>query len=126
MTPQRLPGRWWGLAALSVSGLVLGLDMTILVTALPTLSAKLGATTDPLQWMSAAYTLSLAGFMLPAGVLGDRFGRRRLLLIALALFGISSVVASQMTTANGLIIMRAVMGVSGAVILPLMQAMLPV
>jgi MFS transporter, DHA2 family, multidrug resistance protein len=125
LRPERFPGRWWGLAALSMSGLVLGLDMTILVTALPTLSVKLGATTDQLQWMSAAYTLSLAGFMLPAGVLGDRFGRRRLLLIALILFGISSVVASQMTTANGLIIMRAVMGVSGAVILPLMQATLP-
>jgi DHA2 family multidrug resistance protein-like MFS transporter len=123
--PERVQGRWWGLAALSVSGLVLGLDMTILVTALPTLSVKLGATTDQLQWMSAAYTLSLAGFMLPAGVLGDRFGRRKLLLIALVLFGISSVIASQMTTANGLIIMRAVMGVSGAFVLPLMQAMLP-
>ena len=122
----RMRGRWVGLAALAVSGLVLGLDMTILITALPTLSAKLNATTDQLQWMSAAYTLSLAGFMLPAGVLGDRFGRRKLLLIALALFGLSSVVASQMTTANGLIVMRAVMGVSGAVILPLMQAMLPV
>jgi len=122
----RMRGRWLGLGALALSGLVLGLDMTILVTALPTLSAKLSATTDQLQWMSAAYTLSLAGFMLPAGVLGDRFGRRKLLLIALVLFGLSSVVASQMTTANGLIIMRAVMGVSGAVILPLMQAMLPV
>ena len=122
----RMQGRWIGLAALTLSGLVLGLDMTILVTALPTLSAKLSATTDQLQWMSAAYTLSLAGFMLPAGVLGDRFGRRKLLLIALVLFGLSSVVASQMTTANGLIFMRAVMGVSGAVILPLMQAMLPI
>jgi DHA2 family multidrug resistance protein-like MFS transporter len=123
--PERFRGRWLGLGALSMSGLVLGLDMTILVTALPTLSVKLGATTDQLQWMSAAYTLSLAGFMLPAGVLGDRIGRRKLLLIALTLFGISSVVASQMTTANGLIVMRAVMGVSGAVILPLMQATIP-
>jgi DHA2 family multidrug resistance protein-like MFS transporter len=123
---ERLPGRWLGLAALSVSGLVLGLDMTILITALPTLSAKLNATTDQLQWMSAAYTLSVAGFMLPAGVLGDRLGRRKLLLVALVIFGLSSVVASQMTTATGLIIMRAVMGVSGAVILPLMQAQLPV
>ncbi|HET7467070.1 MAG TPA: DHA2 family efflux MFS transporter permease subunit [Candidatus Dormibacteraeota bacterium] len=122
---ERVKGRWLGLAALSLSGLVLGLDITVLVTALPTLSAKLGATTDQLQWMSAAYTLSLAGFMLPAGVLGDRFGRRKLLLIALVFFGISSVAASQVTTANGLIAMRAVMGISGAVILPLMQAMLP-
>ena len=71
-TKERLPGRWFGLAALSVSALVLGLDITILITALPTLSAKLDATTDQLQWMSAAYTLSLAGFMLPAGVRARR------------------------------------------------------
>src|SRR5260221_14478839 len=123
---RRLPGRWFGLAALTASGLVLGLDITILITALPTLSVKLAASTDQLQWMSAAYTLSLAGFMLPAGVLGDRFGRRRLLLVALVLFGISSVAASRVTTADQLIAMRALMGISGAVILPLMQAMLPV
>src|SRR5713226_7814947 len=101
MERKRLKGRWLGLAALAMSGLVLGLDMTILITALPTLSAKLSATTDQLQWMSASYTLSLAGFMLPAGVLGDRLGRRKMLLIGLATFGISSVIASQMTSANG-------------------------
>src|SRR6202162_866744 len=122
---KRLPGRWFGLAALSVSGLVLGLDITILITALPTLSAKLGATTDQLQWMSAAYTLSLASFMLPAGVLGDRFGRKRLLVIGLITFGISSVVASQMTSADGLILMRVIMGASGAIVLPLVTSILP-
>ena len=125
MNISRLRGRWLGLAALTVSGLVLGLDITILITALPTLSAKLDATTDQLQWMSAAYTLALAGFMLPAGVLGDRFGRKRLLLFGLLTFGISSAVASQMTSAAGLIAMRAVMGVSGAIILPLVQSILP-
>src|ERR1700738_4084624 len=121
----RVKGRWFGLAALTVSGLVLGLDTTILVTALPTLSAKLSATTDQLQWMSAAYTLALAGFMLPAGVLGDRLGRKRMLLIGLVTFGIPSVIASQMTSANGLIVMRVIMGASGAIVLPLMQSMLP-
>ena len=125
VTTPRLPGRWLGLAALTISGLVLGLDITILVTALPTLSAKLGATTDQLQWMSAAYTLALAGFMLPAGVLGDRLGRKRMLLVGLLTFGISSLIASQMTSANGLIVMRVVMGISGAIVLPLMQSMLP-
>src|SRR5260370_9700590 len=124
MTTQitRLPGRWLGLAALTVGGLVLGLDITILITAIPTLSAKLNATTDQLQWMSAAYTLSLAGFMLPAGVLGDRLGRKRMLLIGLVTFGISSVVASQMTSANGLILMRVVMCASAAMILPILHA----
>ena len=121
----RLRGRWFGLAAIGASALVLGLDITILITAIPTLSAKLSATTDQLQWMSAAYTLSVAGFMVPAGVLGDRLGRKRMLLIGLVTFGISSVVASQMTTAGGLILMRVVMGASGAIILPLSQSILP-
>src|SRR5713226_5721742 len=124
-TTKRLKGRWLGLAALTAGGLVLGLDITILITALPTLSARLGATTDQLQWMSAAYTLSLAGFMLPAGVLGDRFGRKLLLLIGLVTFGISSVIASQMTSADGLILMRVVMGASGAIVLPLVTSILP-
>ena len=53
--PGRI-GRWWALAALVISGLVIGLDTTILITALPTLSSKLGATTTDLQWISAAYT----------------------------------------------------------------------
>jgi EmrB/QacA subfamily drug resistance transporter len=105
--------------------LVLGLDITILITAIPTLSVKLNATTDQLQWMSAAYTLSLAGFMLPAGVLGDRLGRKRLLLVGVITFGISSVVASQMTSANGLIVMRAVMGLSGAIVMPLVTSIIP-
>lgn len=127
MTTQitRLPGRWLGLAALTVSGLVLGLDITILITAIPTLSARLNATTDQLQWMSAAYTLSLAGLMLPAGVLGDRLGRKKLLLVGVVTFGISSVVASQMTSANGLILMRAVMGLSGAIVMPMITSILP-
>lgn len=127
MTTQitRLPGRWLGLAALTVGGLVLGLDITILITAIPTLSAKLYATTDQLQWMSAAYTLSLAGFMLPAGVLGDRLGRKKMLLIGIVTFGISSVIASQMTSANGLIWMRAVMGLSGAIVMPMITSILP-
>ena len=119
------PGRWWGLAALVLSGLVIGLDMTILLTALPTLAAKLSASTSQLQWFSAAYTLALGGLLLPAGVLGDHFGRRRLLLLGLLLFGVSSVIASQMTSATGLIVMRAFMGVGAAVIMPLTLSVLP-
>src|SRR5215831_2297829 len=76
-------GRWWALAALVVAGLVVGLDATVLLTALPTLSSKLGASTSELQWIIDAYTLALGGLLLPAGVLGDRLGRRRLLLVGL-------------------------------------------
>ncbi len=122
---RRGAGRWWALAALVVSGLVIALDTTVLVTALPTLSSKLGATTTELQWISAAYTLALGGLLLVGGVLGDRYGRRRLLLVGLLIFGVSSVVASQMTTATGLIWMRAVMGAGAALILPLSLSILP-
>jgi len=118
-------GRWLALGAIVLSTLVLALDSTIVVTALPTLSAKLGATTDQLQWISAGYILALAGLMIPAGVLADRLGRRRMLLVALLLFGVSSVAAGQMTSANGLILMRVVMGISGACISPISLAILP-
>ena len=118
-------GRWWALAALVISGLVIGLDSTVLITALPTLSSKLGASTSDLQWISAAYTLTLGGLLLPGGVLGDRYGRKRLLLVGLALFGIASVIASQATTATTLIAMRALMGVGGALIVPLSLSILP-
>src|SRR5437867_1821862 len=99
---QPRAGRWWALAALVVSGLVIGLDSTVLITALPTLSSKLGATTADLQWITAAYTLALGGLLLPGGVLGDRYGRKRMLLVGLGIFGISSVIASQATTAAAL------------------------
>ena len=118
-------GRWLALTAIVVSSLVLGLDSTILVTALPTLSSELGATTSQLQWISTAYLLALAGFLIPAGALGDRLGRRRMLLLALAIFGVSSVAASQMASAGGLIFMRALMGISGAFVMPISMAVLP-
>jgi MFS transporter, DHA2 family, multidrug resistance protein len=122
---QGRAGRWWALAALVISGLVIGLDSTVLITALPTLSSKLGASTSDLQWISAAYTLTLGGLLLPGGVLGDRYGRKRLLLVGLALFGLASVIASQATTATTLIAMRALMGVAGALIVPLSLSILP-
>ena len=122
---QPRAGRWWALAALVISGLVIGLDSTVLITALPTLSEKLGATTSDLQWIAASYTLALGGLLLPGGVLGDRYGRKLLLVIGLVLFGIASVAASQMTTAGGLIVMRALMGIGAALILPLSLSILP-
>lgn len=117
--------RWWALAAIVLSGFAVGLDMTIIITALPTLALRLGASTSELQWFSDAYTLTLGGLLLPAGVLGDRFGRRRLLLSGLAIFGISSAVAALMTSSTGLIVMRAFMGVGAAIILPLSLSILP-
>ena len=95
--PGPSPARWWALAALSGSLLVVGLDTYVLNTALPTLSAKLGASTSQLQWITDAYTLAMAGVLLPAGQLGDRLGRRALLLGGLALFGVASAITSQCT-----------------------------
>jgi DHA2 family multidrug resistance protein-like MFS transporter len=117
--------RWWALAAISLSLLVVGLDTYVLNTALPTLSARLGASTSQLQWITDAYTLAMAGVLLPAGKLGDRFGRRRLLLAGLALFGTASLVTSQVHTVGALIGMRAVMGAGAAVIMPLSISVLP-
>src|SRR5215813_10887662 len=76
--------RWWAAAALATSGVVIGIDATVLSLALPTLATDLHASTAQLQWFIDAYLLILGAMMLPAGLLGDRFGRKRLLLAALA------------------------------------------
>ena len=93
-TPGRPGGsdtrRWWALIAISASVLVVGLDLTVLNLALPVLSTQLHASTTDLQWFSAAYSLALAAALLPAGMLGDRAGRKKMLLIALVVFGASS------------------------------------
>ncbi|GAB2700161.1 MFS transporter [Kitasatospora kifunensis] len=123
--PPRSNGRWWALAALTLSVLVVGLDSFILYTALPTLSASLHASTTQLQWIQAAYTLAWAGLLLPIGTLGDQVGRRRMVLGGLLIFGVSSVIASQVTTADALIAMRALMGAGAAVIMPMVLAILP-
>ena len=83
-------GRWWALVAISASVLVVGLDLTVLNLALPVLSTQLHASTTDLQWFSASYSLVLAAALLPAGLLGDRVGRKKMLLIALVVFGASS------------------------------------
>ena len=82
--------KWWALVAIAASVLVVGLDLTVLSLALPVLSAQLHASTTDLQWFSAAYSLVLAAALLPAGLIGDRIGRKKLLLIALVLFGAAS------------------------------------
>jgi MFS transporter, DHA2 family, multidrug resistance protein len=117
--------RWWALAALSLSFLVVGLDTYVLTTALPTLSAKLGATTSQLQWIADAYILATAALLLPAGKLGDRIGRRKTLLAGLLLFGAASMITSQVRTAGELIAMRAVMGAGAAIITPMTMSVLP-
>src|SRR5271163_4463158 len=69
--------RWWALGALSLAILAVGVDGTVLSVALPTLSKALYASESDLQWFSSGYFLVLAAVMLPAGLLGDRYGRKR-------------------------------------------------
>ena len=83
--------RWWTLAVLCFSLVVITLDNTILNVAIPTLQRELHATNSQLQWMVDSYTLVFAGLLLTAGSLGDRFGRRGALQIGLLVFGIGSV-----------------------------------
>jgi MFS transporter, DHA2 family, multidrug resistance protein len=106
--------RWWALGAVSLCVLVVGLDGTVLSVALPTLAAKLHASESELQWFSSSYLLVLAAAMLPAGLLGDRYGRKRVLLVALALFGIGSAACAASTSSAGFIAARVLLGLAGA------------
>src|SRR5689334_5722145 len=90
--------KWWALGALDLAVLAVGLDVTVLSVALPTLAGALKASESDLQWFSSAYALVLAAGMLPAGVLGDRFGRKRILLGALAVFGAGSIACAFATS----------------------------
>ncbi|WP_030929725.1 MFS transporter [Streptomyces sp. NRRL S-646] len=119
------PRRWWALGALVASMLTLGFDMTILNVALPTMAGELGATTGQQQWMADAYVVVFAALMLPAGLLGDRFGRRRMLIAGLGVFLAGSLVGALAGDVNWVIAARAFMGIGGALITPLALSVLP-
>jgi EmrB/QacA subfamily drug resistance transporter len=119
------PRRWWALAALVASMLVLGFDMTILNVALPTMAGQLDASTGEQQWMADAYVIVFAALMLPAGLLGDRFGRRRMLITGLGIFLVGSLVGTLVDSVELVVVARAVMGIGGALVMPLAMAVLP-
>ncbi|MGH3211840.1 MAG: MFS transporter, partial [Trebonia sp.] len=123
---RRSARRWWALVAIAASVLVVGLDLTVLNLALPTMSVSLHASTSDLQWITDSYSLVLAALILPAGLLGDRYGRKRLLLISLVLFGASSAACAYATSVGELIAARAVLGIGAAAIFPLALSVLPV
>ena len=118
--------RWWALVAIAASVLVVGLDLTVLNLALPDISVSLHASTGDLQWIADSYSLVLAALILPAGLLGDRYGRKRLLLTALVLFGASSLACAYASSVGELIAARAVLGIGAAAIFPLALSVLPV
>src|SRR5262249_53799324 len=106
------------LFALCLAALVINIDVTIVNVTLPSLVREIGATTTNLQWVVDAYTLVFAALILAAGSLSDRFGRKGILLVGLAVFGAGSMAGSLATSANQLIAARAVMGVGAAGIFP--------
>ncbi|MDI5962389.1 MFS transporter [Streptantibioticus silvisoli] len=118
--------RWWTLGALALSLLIISLDLTILNVALPTMATDLHASTSDLQWFANAYNLVLSIVLLPAGLLGDRFGRKKLLIGALALFGLASAACAWSTTSGQLIASRAVLALGAGFVMILAIAMVPV
>jgi EmrB/QacA subfamily drug resistance transporter len=114
--------RWWALGALVLSLLTIGFDATILNVAIPELATALQADTAQLQWIVDAYILVFAGLLLPAGALGDRYGRKLFLLTGLGLFGAASVLATFAGDANTVIAARALMGVGAAILTPITAA----
>ncbi|HST84909.1 MAG TPA: DHA2 family efflux MFS transporter permease subunit [Kineosporiaceae bacterium] len=118
--------RWWALAALVLSALAVGLDSTVLSVALPTLATDLHASTAQLQWFVDGYNLVLAAALLPAGLLGDRFGRKRLLLAALAAFGAASIWCAYAGSATELIGARVLLALGAAFLMTMPASVLPV
>jgi len=110
--------RWWILGVLCLGLTMVVADETILTVALPALRRSLGAETSDLQWVVNSFILVSAALLLPAGTLGDRFGRRRLLLLGLVLFGASSVYAMMAMTTFDLVAARVVGGIGAACIMP--------
>jgi DHA2 family multidrug resistance protein-like MFS transporter len=106
--------RWWALAAVSMGVLAVGLDGTVLSVALPTLAKALHASESDLQWFSSGYLLVLAAAMLPAGLLGDRYGKKKVLLIALGMFGLGSLACAFSTSVVEFFAARALLGLAGA------------
>jgi MFS family permease len=112
------PQRWAVLAVLCMVLIAIALDNTILSIALPSIREQLGASETDLQWITAAYGLVLAGCLLPLAVLGDRFGRRRMLIVGLSMFGVASTAAAFVDSPTALIICRAALGLGGASAMP--------
>jgi EmrB/QacA subfamily drug resistance transporter len=117
--PLDVYGRRWAiLAVLCLALLIVGIDGTIVNVALPSFVRELNASPSQLQWISDAYTLVFASFLLTAGSLGDRFGRRSALLFGLVVFGLGSLGGALVGSASALIVTRAIQGFGSAFIMP--------
>jgi len=112
------PNRWLTLAVLCLSLVIIVMDNSILNVAIPALVRDLGASTSALQWIIDSYVLVFAGFLLTAGSLGDRFGRKGALTVGLLIFAGGSALAALSTSTAGLTGFRALMGLGAAFIMP--------
>lgn len=110
--------RWWTLAVMCLTLVLISVDNTILNVAIPTLAREFDASASQLQWIVDSYVLVFAGLLLTGGFLGDKYGRRGALMIGMAIFGVGSIAASMAGSANQLIACRALMGAGGALIMP--------
>ena len=109
---------WVGLAVLALACVVYAMDLTVLHLAVPQLSEDLQPTSAQLLWIADIYGFMVAGLLITMGTLGDRFGRRRLLLMGAAGFALASLLAAFSTSAEMLIVSRALLGIAGATIAP--------
>ncbi|MCR6625914.1 MFS transporter [Pseudoxanthomonas japonensis] len=109
---------WIGLAIIALPCMVYAMDLTVLNLALPAISAELDPSASQLLWIVDVYGFLVAGFLMTMGTLGDRIGRRKLLLIGAAAFAVASVLAAFSRSAEMLIAMRALLGIAGATLAP--------
>ena len=115
---------WWTFAVTSLALFAFTLDRLVVAIALPSIRADLGAQVSGLEWTVNAYTLSFAVLLLTGSALGDRFGRRRMFTIGVAIFTAGSAAAALAPTIGTLVAARAVQGVGGALLVPLTLTML--
>lgn len=116
--------RWAALAVLSASLLIIAMDMTILNIALPQMAAQLTPTATQQLWMVDIYSLILAGMLVTCSAIADRWGRKRMLLLGYAIFGIASVLVLVADSAEAVIAIRALLGLGGAMIMPTTLSMI--
>jgi MFS transporter, DHA2 family, multidrug resistance protein len=118
--------KWWALAGLTLGVLAVGLDATVLSVALPTLAVSFHASATDLQWFVSSYTLALAVGLLPGGLLGDRFGRKKVMLITLTVFGFGSLACAYSPDAGAFIAARTLLGLSAGFMIPLVLSVITV
>ena len=110
--------RWYVLLIMCMVLFIISIDNTVLNLALPSISNDLGASASQLQWIVDAYTLIFASLLITTGSIGDRFGRKKLLMLGLALFGLGSLGAALSVSTFMLIVFRGVLGLAGSMIMP--------